>query len=103
MTELVWEGKYIDGKRQAPSRIAQPFQTIETVNESAQDRERNLELFSAGRETEWRNRLIWGDKKYVLPSLLSEFAGNVNLIYIDHPSTPAQIFHSPPPYPTVPT
>ena len=41
--------------------------------------------FAAGRETEWRNRLIWGDKKYVLPSLLPEFAGKVNLIYIDPP------------------
>ena len=38
-----------------------------------------------GRQTEWRNRLIWGDKKYVLPSLLPEFAGKVNLIYIDPP------------------
>jgi DNA modification methylase len=85
MTELIWEGKYVDGKRQAPSRIALPFQTIETVNESAADRQRNLELFSVGRETEWRNRLIWGDKKYVLPSLLPEFAGRVNLIYIDPP------------------
>ena len=26
-----------------------------------------------------------GDKKYVLPSLLPEFAGKVNLIYIDPP------------------
>ena len=66
-------------------RIELPFQTVETVNESAQDRQRNLELFSAGREAEWRNRLIWGDKKYVLPSLLAEFAGRVNLIYIDPP------------------
>lgn len=44
-----------------------------------------LDLLFAGRETEWRNRLIWGDKKYVLPSLLPEFAGKVNLIYIDPP------------------
>ena len=29
--------------------------------------------------------MIWGDKKYVLPSLLPEFAGKVNLIYIDPP------------------
>ncbi len=85
MTELIWEGKYVDGKRQSPVRVALPFQTIETVNESAADRRRNLELFSSGRETEWRNRLIWGDKKYVLPSLLPEFAGKVNLIYIDPP------------------
>jgi len=85
MTELIWDGKYKDGKKQGPVRIALPFQTIETVNESAQERQRTLELFAAGRETDWRNRLIWGDKKYVLPSLLPEFAGKVNLIYIDPP------------------
>jgi adenine-specific DNA-methyltransferase len=85
MTELIWDGKYKDGKKQGPVRVALPFQTVETVNESAQDRQRTLELFAAGRETEWRNRLIWGDKKYVLPSLLPEFAGKVNLIYVDPP------------------
>src|SRR6266849_400224 len=85
VTELIWDGKYKDGKKQGPVRIALPFQTIETVNESAQDRRRNLELFASGRDTEWRNRLIWGDKKYVLPSLLPEFAGKINLIYIDPP------------------
>ncbi len=85
MTELIWEGKYVDGKRQSPVRVALPFQTIETVNESAADRRRTLELFASGRPTEWRNRLIWGDKKYALPSLLPEFAGQVNLIYIDPP------------------
>jgi adenine specific DNA methylase Mod len=85
MTELIWDGKYVDGKRQAPVRVALPFQTIETVNESTADRSRTLELFASGRPVEWRNRLIWGDKKYVLPSLLPEFAGRVNLIYIDPP------------------
>src|SRR5579863_7206345 len=85
MTELSWDGKYVDGKRQSPVRVALPFQTIETVNESAADRNRTLELFASGKPTEWRNRLIWGDKKYVLPSLLPEFAGKVNLVYIDPP------------------
>ncbi|MGB8643613.1 MAG: site-specific DNA-methyltransferase [Anaerolineae bacterium] len=85
MTELIWDGKYRDGKRVAPPRVALPFQTVETVNESAQQRQRAFDLFSAGRDPEWRNRLIWGDKKYVLPSLLPEFAGKVNLIYIDPP------------------
>ncbi len=83
--ELVWDGKYKDGKRVAPVKIALPFQTIETVNESVQERQRTLDFFSSGRDSEWRNRLIWGDKKYVLPSLLDEFAGKVNLIYIDPP------------------
>lgn len=39
MAELIWEGKYgKDGKKTAPLRIALPFQTVETVNESAQRR-----------------------------------------------------------------
>jgi len=85
LTELIWDGKYKDGKKVGPVRIALPFQTVETVNETAQERQLTLDLLFSGRETEWRNRLIWGDKKYVLPSLLPEFAGKVNLIYIDPP------------------
>jgi adenine-specific DNA-methyltransferase len=85
MTELVWDGKYKDGRKQGPVRIALPFQTIETINENAQERQRSLELFATGRDPEWRNRLIWGDKKYVLPSLLPEFAGKIDLVYIDPP------------------
>jgi DNA modification methylase len=83
--ELIWDGKYdAIGKRVAPLRTALPFQTVETVNESAQERDRSLFQF-ASQEQPWRNRLIWGDKKYVLPALLPEFAGKVNLIYIDPP------------------
>jgi DNA modification methylase len=89
MTELIWEGKYKDEKKVTPIRIALPYQTIETVNESAQQRQKTLDFFAADPATvyrkEWRNRLIWGDKKYVLPSLLPEFAGKINLIYIDPP------------------
>src|SRR5258707_4476938 len=86
MVELMWDGKYAeqDNKR-PPVRIELPFQTVETVNESVQERQRTLELSSSGHDPEWRNRLIWGDKKYVLPSLLPEFAGKVDLIYIDPP------------------
>src|SRR5258708_14410437 len=85
MTELLWDGKYKDGKKVSPVRIELPFQTVETVNETAQERQLTLDMLFAGRPTEWRNRLIWGDKKYVLPSLLPEFEGKVNLIYIDPP------------------
>jgi adenine-specific DNA-methyltransferase len=85
-TELIWEGKYnADGTKKAPLRVELPFQAVETVNESAQDRQRMLDLFSYGQTTSWRNRLIWGDKKYVLPSLLPDFVGKVDLIYIDPP------------------
>ncbi|MDQ3255289.1 MAG: site-specific DNA-methyltransferase [Acidobacteriota bacterium] len=85
--ELIWDGKYdAQNRKTAPLRLALPFQTVETVNESVQERQRGLDaLFSGGRESEWRNRLIWGDKRLVLPSLLQEFGGKVNLIYIDPP------------------
>lgn len=87
MVELVWDGKYdANGKRVAPLRVALPFQTVETVNESAATRTRNLFAWAeTGESPDWRNRLIWGDKKYVLPSLLPEFAGKVDLVYIDPP------------------
>jgi len=86
MVELIWDGKYdASGKRVAPLKLKLPFQTVETVNVSTQQRQLALDLFSAGRPAEWRNRLIWGDKKYVLPALLEEFAGQVDLIYIDPP------------------
>ncbi len=85
--ELSWDRKYDEaGAKSAPISVALPFQTIETLNESTQQRQKSIESFLTGRgETEWRNRLIWGDKKYVLPSLLPEFANSVDLIYIDPP------------------
>ena len=96
MTELIWEGKYDkEGRKVSPLKVALPFQTVETVNESAQERQIALDLFGRGRETEWRNRLIWGDTKYVLPALLGEFAGKVDLIYVDPPFATGQDFSLP--------
>lgn len=42
-------------------------------------------MFKAESEGDWHNRLIWGDNKYVMASLLDEFAGKIDLIYIDPP------------------
>ena len=59
MVELIWDGKYdANDKRNAPLRLKLPFQTVETVNESSQQRQMMLDLFSAGRPPEWHNRLI---------------------------------------------
>ena len=64
MTELTWEGKYKDNKKVTPVRIALPFQTIETVNESAQQRQKTFDFFSLtsnsspNGEENCRNRLI---------------------------------------------
>ena len=92
MPELIWDGKYgANGRRIAPLGVALPFQTVETVNESAHERQRSL-FFSEPEQTEWRNRLIWGDKKYVLPSLSDEFDGAIDLVYIDPPFATGQDF-----------
>lgn len=96
MPELIWEGKYDnEGRKVAPLKVALPFQTIETVNESAQERQRSFDLFGAGQRPEWRNRLIWGDKKYVLPALVQDLAGEIKLIYIDPPFATGQDFSLP--------
>lgn len=76
-TELVWPGK-----RKEVKRVELPFQTIETINLPRGTRQE--ELFG-GKEDGWKNRLIWGDNLLVMGSLLKEFAGKINLIYIDPP------------------
>lgn len=58
MTELIWEGKYLDGKKSAPVRIALPFQDVETINESAQQRNLMLDLWGRNQPGAWRNRLL---------------------------------------------
>jgi DNA modification methylase len=97
-TELVWPGKYgEDGKRRRDwERVSLPFQVIERVNESRATREaakdRGLTLFDywVGDTAEtfeegWRNKLIWGENRLVMSSLLDQFAGKIDLIYIDPP------------------
>jgi hypothetical protein len=59
MTELIWDGKYDkDGKRVAPVRVALPFQTVETVNESAEDRRKHPLFPNESPSAHWRNRPI---------------------------------------------
>ena len=97
-TELVWPGKYDeDGERVVSPRVNLPFQSIETVNESRATREAmkrpaqtSLFDFWQGDEGEtfedgWRNKLIWGDNALVMSSLLTQYAGKIDLIYIDPP------------------
>lgn len=96
-TELVWPGKYDeDGKRKEVERVSLPFQVIERVNEARATREAKkaseMTLFDVWEgdkgetfEDGWRNKLIWGDNKLVMSSLLDQFAGKIDLIYIDPP------------------
>jgi DNA modification methylase len=72
-TELVWPGKYReDGALTESPRVKLPFQVVETFNQSAGD-------------APWQNKLICGDNLLVMGSLLEDFAGKIDLIYIDPP------------------
>jgi len=97
-TELIWPGKRVEVEH-----VELPFQTIETINlprghkqedifsfpeqqktvKSKKEQERLKKIVVP--DTEWKNRLIWGDNLLVMGSLLKEFAGKINLIYIDPP------------------
>ncbi len=90
--ELLW-----NGKTNAVCDVVLPFQTIEQVDEprSEQAMESQLGLFNhqTGRQLKgWSNKLIWGDNKLILSSLLHgslrkeiEKQGGLKLIYIDPP------------------
>jgi DNA modification methylase len=97
-TELVWPGKYdTDGNLVEKPRVSLPFQVIERVNETRATREakkaEGLTLFDmwdgddegSTFEDGWRNKLIWGENFSVMSSLLAQFKGTFDLIYIDPP------------------
>ncbi len=94
-TELVWEGKYDEyGNRREVdiANCAMPLQKIETVDEPrsrAEAAKDQSTLFDLQKQAEklgdFRNYLIWGDNKLVMASLLAEFKGKIDLIYIDPP------------------
>jgi adenine specific DNA methylase Mod len=78
--ELIWNGKMTK-----VDRITLPFQKIEEIA-LARSNIGTLRQFDNVRdESRWRNKLIWGDNKYVIASLVPEFAGKIKLIYIDPP------------------
>lgn len=91
-TELIWEGKYDEfGNRREidVAGWAMPMQKIETVDQPRSEAEASGQtaLFEKQhkRQDDFRNMLIWGDNKLVMASLLKEFKGKVDLIYIDPP------------------
>src|SRR4051812_12898647 len=81
-TELVWEGKYDEyGNRRTvdAASLAMPMQRIETIDEPRARAEAQGDLFDGqqAHQDDFRNRLIWGDNKLVMSSLLAEFRGKV--------------------------
>jgi adenine-specific DNA-methyltransferase len=94
-TQLVWNGKYDEyGNRREVdvARCAMPLQKIETIDEPKSRAEADNDqatLFELQRQAEklghFRNLLIWGDNMLVSASLMKDFKGKIDLIYIDPP------------------
>jgi len=97
--ELLWASKYNKferGERLPIEKPNLPFQVVETIN---RPRLKDLEggLFDPSQfypenkypdnyPKDWKNKLIWGDNKLVMSSLIKQgWAGKTNLIYIDPP------------------
>lgn len=77
-----------DGKPTEVERLSLPFQTVETINQSRATRDRDSGSLLAGQGVaadDPPNQLIWGDNKLVMSSLLKDYAGKIDLIYIDPP------------------
>jgi len=97
-TELVWRGKYDEEGKLVPREKPgpYPFQIVESINEprieKGDEAAKQGTLFDTWKGDEgstfedgWKNKLIWGDNKFVMSSLLEKFAGKIDLIYIDPP------------------
>ena len=102
---MIWAEKYKDfvrpEKKTEIERIALPFQITETINEPRiKEAEGSLGKIFAPKANypenypvDWKNKLIWGDNKIVMESLLRgdessgvpSLSGKINLIYIDPP------------------
>lgn len=96
--ELLWADKYDKfekGERVLIEKPNLPFQVVETIN-----RPRLKELgeildqlqyypesnYPENYPEDWKNKLIWGDNKLIMSSLIKQgWAGKINLIYIDPP------------------
>ncbi len=91
-TELIWEGKYDEYGNRREVDIAGadlPLQRVEAIDEPLSNAEGRgqLDLFQkqSRRLDDFRNMLLWGDNKLVMASLLRDFRGKIDLIYIDPP------------------
>lgn len=76
---LIWRGKDESQAKQDLIEFYYPLRVIESIGASE---------YSKG----WRNRLILGENYHIMTSLLEEFSGKINVIYIDPPFASGSIF-----------
>ncbi len=93
MVELVWKGK----QTREPANLINakfPSQHLHTIETLPKPTIATLPNPSPNAAPSWHNRLILGDKSYILPAILPEFSEQVDLIYIDPPFMTGRDFRS---------
>ncbi len=83
-----------NGRNESVTNVVLPFHSIEQIDEPRAEHNAELSMFDTrGRQLKgWTNKLIWGDNKLVLSSLINGFlrreieaAGGLKLVYLDPP------------------
>lgn len=83
-----------NGRKEEVTNVALPFHSIEQIDEPRTEKTDMATMFDLrGRQLKgWTNKLIWGDNKLILSSLVNgamrkeiEAAGGLKLVYIDPP------------------
>jgi len=86
-----------NGRKENVTNIALPFHSIEHIDEPRKENQKEGQLYEMfdqrGRQIQgWTNKLIWGDNKLILSSLINgplraeiEKEGGLQLIYTDPP------------------
>lgn len=90
MTELIWNGKWNNTQSPVLPTTYKHLETVEYFHGMLESQEVEGEQPPIA----WHNRLIQGERSEVLAALLGEFAGRVNLVYIDPPFMTGRDFTS---------
>jgi site-specific DNA-methyltransferase (adenine-specific) len=97
MAELVWRGKNSTEQQQVSScsTSQSPQKHSQCITEHfylPNDTPTSPPSLPTSLDISWYNRLIYGDKNLVLPALIHELSGKVDLIYIDPPFMTGRTF-----------
>ena len=104
--ELIWRSKYDEQGQLRRIELPEkplPLQNIECIDLRQELSHTEYNLLSPfdndtnqyASDYTWNNYLIWGDNKLVMQSLLQDFEGKVDLIYIDPPFNVGTYFSIP--------
>ncbi|MFX1338663.1 MAG: site-specific DNA-methyltransferase [Promethearchaeota archaeon] len=86
MVKLNWNNKIQPDLIKLTDQERKPLKSAEIIMSPINEKIKTYKSFLEQKTNDdWHNMLIWGDNISVMSTLLKEFAGKINLIYIDPP------------------